>query len=173
MAHNTDLTPLDLDDAAHGAVVKAQGTLHQLDSLLAGVQTLIRIAEGNIEDHRLQHHVEAIADSLRDAIVIMAHDIADNAEVIAALTAGMTSLLEQRDAALRAQSAVEADWVDAMCESNNWTVEDAQHVLTLLLNSDEDLLGADIVFDSDLLYTVRDQFAYLLTDLEVLFDDDD
>lgn len=168
--HPDTVTPLDLDDTTHSAVIKARGALHQLSSILADTQRLIRIIEGEIEDHRLQAQAEAIANSLRDAVLILTDDTAENAEIIAALSAGTKTLLAQRDHNLDARRAAERALTARVADAMQWSLDEADKFLTLLSTDDTALMEHDLIFDLGALDVIRDTLQDVLADVDWLME---
>lgn len=167
---NTDLTTLDLDETAHTAILDGQQAIHKIGSVLNDAFQLVNIIEGDIEDMRIQQGAESIVARMRNTVIELAESVQHNAALIAALTIGLKSAVAQRDQAIDAQVAVENDWLDNIAENNNFTHDDAEKFLTLLLNPDSELLESDTVADHYHLSEVRESLQAFMADVDQLIE---
>lgn len=167
---HTELTPLDLHDAKLAAERDGQRGIHILRNAAYMTHQLQLTIEGEIEDPAYQDKACDLAKRINQSLVEVGNMLANAVAIIAALSAGFETLLQQRNDALDQRRDYQRQQRDRVADAFGWTLDDADKFLAFATMTDEELMAYDLSFDLELLCELRDQFSALLTDIDQAVD---
>jgi len=161
-----ELAIFELSEQQRQAEIAGMQAVAALNRILRNAQDIERLVEGEVEDPNYQRHaLSRVNESANDAVQIaeMLHELVARH---VALIAMFQRAIEQRDEALQGQSAWLEEMVERMATFQMCSREQARKLLTVLLNSDEDLMITDEVLGLDNLIAFRDELQPLIEALE-------
>ena len=170
MTDTQTITILDLDDERHGAEVAAKRALHDVRCMGHDVVTFLLDLENNSASDAIKNRAVDLAASVSMTTLELTETFKQMSAIIAALSAGMKTLLQQRDDALDQRDIAYNDMIDWISESQGCTREDADHLITFLVNSDQTLLADDMVLDHMHLSEIRDLADRLVRETRLLLE---
>ncbi len=166
MENTNHLTPLDLHDAKLAADRDGQRGLHILRNVAYMTETLKLTIEGEIEDPAYQNKAYDLATKINAGVVEVGTMLANAVAIIAALSAGFETLLQQRNTALDAHREERQQQREQIAAAFGWTIDEADKFITFASLTDEELMAHDLAFDFDLVCQIRDQFNRLIVDID-------